>query len=142
MNWEAEVRRLANVEAIRDLARRYAHCVWQRDVEGAVGLFAEDCAMDTGDRPVIRGRAALLEAYQAMLAASELHPMVHNHVIDLQEDRASGTCYLELRARIDGKAMAGLGHYEDRYVRVGSAWKFESRVLAMSSLAETDSSGN
>ena len=31
---EAKLRELADLEAIRDLARRYAHCVWQKDVPG------------------------------------------------------------------------------------------------------------
>jgi hypothetical protein len=50
------VRELADLEAIRALAHRYAHCVWQEDAAAAVDLFAEDGEMDTGDRPVIRGR--------------------------------------------------------------------------------------
>ena len=33
------VRELADLEAIRDLARRYAHFVWQKDAAGAASLF-------------------------------------------------------------------------------------------------------
>jgi len=33
---------LLDREAIRDLASRYADCVWRKDVEGAVNLFAAD----------------------------------------------------------------------------------------------------
>jgi hypothetical protein len=41
-NIEAAVRELAAKEAIRDLAWRYAHCVWRKDVFGAIGLFTDD----------------------------------------------------------------------------------------------------
>ncbi len=137
MNVEDRVQELADVEAIRDLARRYAHYVWQQDASGVVGLFAENGEMDTGDRPVIQGHKALLEAYDAMFASSEFHPMVHNHVIDLRGNRATGTCYLGLRAVVDGKDMIGNGYYHDRYIRVGEEWKFQSRKLAMCYFVES-----
>jgi len=137
VNVEATVRRLADTEAIRDLARRYAHCVWQKDAPGTVALFTEDCVMDTGDRAPIRGRDALLETYTAVFAADEFHPMVHNHVIEFESAdarRARGTCYLALEAVIGGVRMQGHGVYRDRYRRVGDAWKFESRELSMARL--------
>ena len=137
MNVEETLQELADMEAIRDLARRYAHYVWQRDASGAVGLFAENGEMDTGERPVIQGHKALLEAYDAMFASSEFHPMLHNHVIDLRGNRATGTCYLDLRAVVDGKDMIGNGYYQDRYIRVGGEWKFQSRKLAMCYFVET-----
>jgi len=128
---EATVRELADKEAIRDLARGYAHCVWRKDVTGAVSLFADDGEMDTGDRPVIRGRAALLEEYQRMITGPDLQPFVHNHLIELRGDTATGTCYLDLRANMNGTSMIGSGYYDDRYVRVGSEWKFQARQLTI-----------
>ncbi|MFN8545730.1 MAG: nuclear transport factor 2 family protein [Candidatus Binatia bacterium] len=126
------LRTLADTEAIRDLARRYAHHVWRKDVAGAVGLFAEDGEMDTGDRPPIRGRAALLAAYENMITGPTLLPFVHNHVVELGGDVATGTCYLDLRAAMDGRSMIGAGWYDDRYVRTGDGWKFQSRRLTLS----------
>jgi hypothetical protein len=137
MNAEDTLRGLADVEAIRDLARRYAHYVWQQDASGVVGLFTEHGEMDTGDRPVIRGRKALLEAYDEMFASSEFHPMVHNHVIDPRGNRATGTCYLDLHAVVEGKDMIGSGYYQDRYARVGGEWKFQSRKLVMCYFVES-----
>ena len=137
MNVEDKVQELADAEAIRNLARRYAHFAWQQDASGVVSLFAENGEMDTGDRPVIQGHKALLEAYDAMFATSEFHPMVHNHVIDLRGNRATGTCYLDLCAVVDGKDMIGNGYYQDRYIRVGGEWKFQSRKLAMCYFVES-----
>ena len=127
---EGIVRTLADKDAIRDLARRYADCVWQCDVVGAVGLFAEDGVMDTGAGAPIVGRVALLEAYQGMLTG-DLQPFVHNHVIELDGDRATGRCYLDLRATRAGASMMGSGVYEDVYVRTADGWKFRSRKLNM-----------
>lgn len=133
---EAKLRELLDKEAIRDLARRYAHCVWQKDVEGAIALFTDDAEMDTGDRPPIVGREALLESYAEMFAKNDLQPFVHNHVIEIHGDSAEGTCYLDLRSVIDGTAMTGHGFYKDRYVRVGDGWKFAYRLLKMVELNE------
>ncbi len=136
MELEAAVRQMADREAIRDLAHRYAHCVWQKDAVGATELFTEDGVMDTGDRPPLEGREVMLESYRQMLAESELRPFVHNHVIELEGDRATGTCYLDLHATIEGKPMTGLGHYEDKYVRIEGQWKFRSRKLNLYQLTE------
>jgi len=126
-----ELQALIDREAIRDLASRYAHCVWRKDVDGVVQLFAEDGEMDTGDRPPLKGHAALRGEYARMITGPQFHPFVHNHLIDLHGDTASGVCYLDLRATVEGTSMIGSGYYEDRYVRVGGEWKFEARKLTL-----------
>ena len=128
---EAIIRKLADLEAIRDLARRYAHCVWQKDAQGAANLFTEDAVMDTGFGPPLVGRTALFESYSQVLGDGHFQPFVHNHVIELDGDTASGTCYLDLRSVSAGKSMVGAGYYNDNYVRVGDQWKFKSRKLNM-----------
>ena len=101
-------------------------------MRAAVGLFTEDGEMDTGEPPVLRGRPALLESYERMLGDAVFQPFVHNHVIELAGDEASGTCYLDLRATVEDRSMIGAGYYEDDYLRVDGAWKFRSRRLRMS----------
>jgi uncharacterized protein (TIGR02246 family) len=133
---EQALRALTDAEAIRNLARRYAHSVWQQDAAGAASLFGEDAVMDTGDRPPLVGRKALLEEYSQVFGQSVFHPFIHNHVIDLDGDRATGTCYLDLRAVVEGKRMVGHGHYDDTYVREAGEWKFASRKLTLSEYVE------
>jgi uncharacterized protein (TIGR02246 family) len=126
------VRELSDLEAIRDLARRYAHCVWQKDAAACAALFTEDCEMDPGlGGRVIHGREAMIKVYTPTFERGDLQPFVHNHVIDLNGDEASGTVYLDLRATMDGKAMIGSGHYNDRYVRTSEGWRFSSRKLTL-----------
>ena len=55
-----DLQRLADLEAIRDLPRRYAHFVWQGDAKGACALFTDDGVMDTGDRRVKHAAETLL----------------------------------------------------------------------------------
>lgn len=128
---EALLRELADREAIRDLARAYAHLVWRRDIRAIAELFAPDGVMDTPDLAPLVGREAIVEAYEKMLNDDEFHPFVHNHVIELDGDSATGTCYLDLRATINGRQMLSSGWYDDRYQRVDGEWKFGSRKVTM-----------
>jgi uncharacterized protein (TIGR02246 family) len=126
---QAALKSLADESAIRDLVRRYAHCVWQRDAAGAAALFAPDAVMDTGDRPPLVGHAAILDEYTRAFATSGFQPFLHNHVIELAGDRATGTAYIELKADVEGQAMAGRGWYDDEYVRTVEGWRFQRRRL-------------
>lgn len=125
------VRELADKEAIRDLACRYAHYVWHHDADSITALFTDDGEMDTSLEPPIQGREALAEAFQRLIGNADFQPFVHNHVVELDGDRATGTCYVDLRAIQDGKSMIGSGFYKDRYVRSDGAWKFRSRSLEL-----------
>jgi len=127
---EATVRALSDKDAIRELTFRYADCVWRHDADGAVELFTDDAVMDVGNGTVLTGREALRNGYRAMLTM-DLQPFVHGHVIELAGDRASGRCYLDLRAAVDGKSMTGAGFYEDTYLRTSRGWRFETRKLVM-----------
>jgi len=128
---EAVVRELADAEAIRDLARQYAHHVWRNDAASVVELFAEDGRMDTSLEAPIHGKEALLELFERLIGDSDFQPFVHNHVLEIRGDEASGTCYVDLRATQDGKSMIGSGYYEDTYVRESGSWKIRTRGLTL-----------
>ncbi len=125
---EITVQELVDREAIRDLPQRYCHYVWQQDVPAVVSLFTTDGEFDAGRaQPTAKGTGALREAYKQGLATLDPRPFIHNHVIDLAGDHATGTCYLELRATQDGQSMIAAGHYDDVYAKVDGEWKFRSR---------------
>ncbi len=133
---EVELQRLIDLEAIRDLARRYGHYVWQKDLAAAVDLFTEDGEMHTGERPPIIGREKLLEVYGQMIEGYMLNPFMHSHIVDIDGDEATGTCYLDLRIIRDGQSMIGSGYYDDCYLRVDGEWKIKSRRLTMKYLVK------
>lgn len=127
----ALLRELADREAIRDLPRAYAHHVWQRNIREIADLFTEDGVMDTPDMDPLVGRETIFEAYVKMLNDDEFHPFIHNHFIELDGDRATGTVYLDLRATVNGKDLLSSGVYDDVYERVDGTWKFSSRKVTM-----------
>ena len=132
---------LADREAIRDLARRYAHYVWQKeDRPRRWTSSARTARWIPAKPPPLRGRAALLEAYQRMLGdAAPSSPSSHNHVDrPWPGTKPAGSATSTSARSTEGRSMIGSGYYEDRYRRVDGEWKFQSRRLHMSWLVPLD----
>lgn len=131
----AMVRELADREEIRELTARYAFLVANR--RPAVELFTEDGGFifrkPDGEVGVARGRAALDDVFADILRAPNHNlPTVHNHLIDIQGDEATGVCWIELHAHKvedDGAVgdWRGSGYYEDVFRRENGRWKFVMR---------------
>ena len=128
---ETMVRELRDRELIKELTHCYAHCVRQHDVEGVVKLFAEEGAVEMGST-VVQGGPALRQFYTETLPKlGTPYDFLHNHVIELHGNRATGVCSVEIKGVQGEKSVIGAGHYEDEYTRVGEAWKFQRRKVTL-----------
>ncbi|HEU4428528.1 MAG TPA: nuclear transport factor 2 family protein, partial [Myxococcota bacterium] len=118
------VRDLLDREEIRELTARYAHGVALGDGTAVASLFTDDAVFSTegGDEMqlpnVLRGRDAITKFYAGLRPGAAL-PCVHNHVIQLDGERATGSCTLEVRIALGGHSLSGAGYYEDAYRREG-----------------------
>jgi hypothetical protein len=132
---ERRVGELADRDAIRELTAQYCRCVVREDREGLVGLFTADATLEThfppgsGQADVVSSGTAELEKSYEGVVGMQLRPFIHNHVIELEGDRARGFCSVEIRLAQRGVPYTGAGHYEDVYRRVGGRWRFERREL-------------
>jgi len=127
---EERLQAIEDRTAIVELTARYCHLARNRDVEGIVDLFCEDGVMQAGD-VLEKGRARLRTMYRDALAELGPMPCVHNHVVALDGDEATGRCSVEIRMLRNGEAVTAAGHYEDAFRRVGSQWKFARRNLVL-----------
>ena len=132
---ERRLDELASRDAIRELTAEYCRKVVRGDADGMVGLFTADGSVHTHfpggsgqDDVTPRGASELRQAYSD-LDAMQLRPCIHNHIIEVDGDRARGFCSVEIRLVSRGVAYTGAGHYEDAYRRVDGAWKFQHREL-------------
>ncbi|MEE2664268.1 MAG: nuclear transport factor 2 family protein [Myxococcota bacterium] len=132
---EHRVQDVAARDAIRELTADYCRQVVRGSTEGMVALFTDDASLTTHfpeqsgqDSVAYRGAAELREAY-ADLGAMGLMPFIHNHIIELEGERARGFCSVEIRLTQGGVAYTGAGHYQDEYRRVDGSWRFQSREL-------------
>lgn len=134
---EAQIQDVTDRDSIIELTGRYCQAVASDDMETLLTLFTEDGSLETSFPPgsgqehsSTHGLAALREVYKGT-AGMGLKPCVHNHVVELHDDRARGFCSVELRLVQSGVAYTGAGHYEDQFRRVAGEWRFQLRRLVL-----------
>ena len=129
----ARVRRLEDIEAIRQLKARYCYaCDDGYDVETLVELFVADAVWDGGALGVAVGREKIRRFFERTPAVMPfaVH-MVMNPLIEIDGDTATGAWYLFQAATFapDGTALWGSARYDEAYVRTRDGWKFQSLRL-------------
>jgi hypothetical protein len=128
---EVRVADLQDRAAIQDLRFRYHVAVNDRELDAIAPLFCEDGEVDFGEIGAARGRAAINTLYREVVGTSPfVKQFIHNHVITLDGDRASGLSYLEAKTVTNGESYLVAARFDDEYVREGADWRF--RVLRLS----------
>lgn len=131
---EARLRRLEDLEEIRELFQAYRQALDEKDFAAYAATFAEDGEFIAGTMRA-SGRAAIQELVEGMLGSlltaesgNDLH-VVANPAIALAGDRASArsTWIYVLRDESGEPALCKVGHYEDELVREGGRWRFQRR---------------
>jgi uncharacterized protein (TIGR02246 family) len=126
---EERIRRLEDIEAIRELKARYCDvCDADHDADRIVELFTEDGVWESvgGTHGRHEGRAAIHAAFRTF--ARDIRFSQHNVtnlVIDVDGDTASGTWHFTgvLDRRDLPEAVWALARYEERYRRVEGTWR-------------------
>lgn len=138
------VRRLADIEAIRQLKHRYCGlCDDGYDADPLAELFTEDAVWDGGPIGAHHGREAIRAFFRGSSARVPfaLH-LVTNPIIDVDGDAATGRWYLWeplAYAFPDGERAYWMSaRYDDRYRRTAQGWKFERVAITMKMLAPYD----
>jgi ketosteroid isomerase-like protein len=134
---EARVKVLEDIEAIRKLKATYcdlcdAGLSNQRNVAALLSHFTDDARVDfgMGEGSSFEGKPALEIFFGQVVAGSVsfcMH-MVHNSVIEVDGDTATGRWYFEAPTTnaATEKAQWMAGRYEEEYVRRDGEWKFSS----------------
>lgn len=129
----ARVERLESIDAIRQLAARYAVALDARDLDALVGLFVDDVRV--GDRHGHDALRAFFDTSLREVGVTVLH--VAGHVIDLDTDRPGrATGIVSCRAEVELLPDSGSGastwvvqaiQYHDSYARTAGGWRFVRR---------------
>lgn len=133
---EDRIRVLEDLEAIKKLKARYCFLV-DEAVGGSresavelVSLFTEDAFADFGEfgrYERSEGLVAFFADFVPGLLSYTAH-MVHNPVIEINGDRATGDWYFEVPCTLRATNLAGWlqGRYQEEYVREEGAWLWKS----------------
>jgi hypothetical protein len=126
---EARVRRLEDLEAIRQLKARYCRlCDDGYQADRLAELFTEDAIWDGGMLGKANGREGIRRFFQRSpdVIPFAVH-MVMNPLLEIEsDDAASGTWYLFQACSYapENAALWGSARYDEEYVRVDGEWKF------------------
>jgi uncharacterized protein (TIGR02246 family) len=126
---EDRIRRLEDIEAIRQLDARYCRHLDDGNWDELMALFTEDGEFDGLSHP--RGRAAMREFF-AGLAEGGLTSFWHfitNMEIELDGDRATVRSFLWQPCVTDGAPSIAAGRYEDHVVRVDGRWLYRVKQV-------------
>ena len=127
MTSETDLRRLLDLEAIRQLKYAYFRCLDTKDWDGVAACFLPEATatypnQECGSRDEIIG-------FLSTAMVPDLITVHHGHhpEIAVDGDRATGTWYLhdQVYAPAFDFALEGAGLYADRYRRTGDGWRME-----------------
>jgi hypothetical protein len=128
---KATLNELKDIEALKKLKARYCHLLDGRRWNELAELFTEDATCDYGFFGVYNGRAEIMNKFFRELvesASSFMVHMVHNPLIEVRGDSASGTWYLTAQTTMQpvNQAVWVMGIYRDQFKRVDQQWKLSS----------------
>jgi uncharacterized protein (TIGR02246 family) len=127
MSIESRLDRLESLDAIRQLAAKYALALDMRDMDAMVNLF--DANVRVGKDA--SGRAAL-RAYMDQTLRSPFTGTSHHvggHIIEFDDpDHAHGICYSKNEHETGDEWVIMQMMYADDYVREGGRWYFARRL--------------
>jgi hypothetical protein len=130
---EAMVRKLLDIEEIKQLKARYAAaCDDDYAPDELAALFTEDAIWDGGFMGYAKGRETIRRFFvNASRAVGFAVHGIGNPIIEVDGDRATGRWYLfqPMAMRGGDQAFWYCARYEDEYVRTVEGWKFQSVKL-------------
>ncbi len=129
---EERVHLLEDRAAIQDLRFRYHVAVNEKALESIPGLFTQDAEVYFEGIGSAAGQREISTLYHDVVGQSPfIKQFIHNHVIRLEGDVATGLSYLDARTVRDGESLLVAARFDDRYRRTSDGWKFQSLRLTL-----------
>jgi hypothetical protein len=124
-----DVRRLTDIEAIKQLRARYTRAIDSKDWALFSDSLVEDARLST-DRGADEGREHIVEVISAALASATTVHHLHQPEIELTgPDSATGIWAMNDLVDFDTFSLRGYGNYNEEYVRTAHGWKIKSSTL-------------
>jgi len=120
--------------ALQELSARYARAVDRRDYAAFVALFASDGVL-CGPGYEMKAHAEIDKGIRLIEQYETTQHCVHNQLVDVRGDTASGETYCVARhvyTRDGMKRKLDMGvRYQDQYRRDAGAWRLTRRELVL-----------
>jgi ketosteroid isomerase-like protein len=118
--------------AIRNLHDRYSDAVFRRDPADWGALWADDAHWNLMGTAV-EGKEAIVTLWNGAMAGFAFVGFFSQvGAIAVDGDTATGVVYTsEVLEDLEGNLARTVGRYEDRYVRRGQDWLYQSRSFSI-----------
>jgi hypothetical protein len=128
----AEVQRLKDIEAIKQLKAFYCRCVDTKDWEGYATAVTADLTLKT-DGGLNEGRDTVIASLRQSLATATTVHQVHVAETTVDGDTAHAIFpmqdYVEMTFGDSSFTIRGFGQYHEDYVREADGWKLRRSEL-------------
>lgn len=127
---EQRVRRLEDIEEIRRLRMQYHINTNDGHFDRMWELFTEDAYVDFGYISRARGREDIKALFLRIPRNLPLvKQFIHNHMVDVDGDEATGVSYLDARYAQDGDSVMVAARFDEIYVRTAEGWRIKQMLL-------------
>jgi len=140
MSVEERLKQLEAKDSIRKLRSNYCYQVDDGNGEAFASLFTEGAVLDFGRAGTYEGREELRDFVNSVVPEhySFIVHMLHNPVIEVDGDAATGRWYFEAPCTSQGTDRWIQGWYDDEYERVNGEWRFTSVETGFNYVADYD----
>lgn len=143
MDLEARIRRLEDIEEIRNLGTLYGIAMDERREDETRAMFTEDAKLTSRDGVfAAEGLEEIITTYKARWdALGPTNHFVHGQIIEIDPDdpdRATGIVTSHAEVVRNGTPMLAAITYNDEYRRDDGRWKFSARELGFFYYTERD----
>jgi len=115
---------LEDIEAIRTLRMRYHYNINECLFERMPDLFTDDAIVDFGHIGRAEGRAEIADLFLRIPRNLEfVKQFIHNHLVDVDGDDATGVSYLDARYAANGDSVMVAAKFDERYARTPQGWR-------------------
>lgn len=138
MSLEERLARLEAKDAIEELRATYCYHIDDGNGAAFASLFTADATLDFGPAGTYTGHEELREFADEVVPSQYafIVHMVHNPVIEVEGDTATGRWYFEAPATADGEAQWIQGEYHEEYTTVDGQWRFADVQAAFNYVAD------
>lgn len=125
---EARLRRLEDLEAIRQLQIDYGNALDRGNVEAYVALFTADAELDLGPVARCKGHPEIRDAASRMSGGGSIH-LISNPQITIDGDAATAVVSWTVLSPDEGglPKVTTTGAHRDELVRTSGGWRLKRR---------------
>jgi len=129
---EAHVRHLEDIEEIRGLRFKYHDFLNRSRFERMSELYTDDARVRIDYVASAEGKEEIHEFFLTIpRTLSFIKQFIHNHLVNVDGDMASGVAYMDARYAAEGQSLMVAGRFDEKYRRTTAGWRIADTFVTL-----------